>query len=117
MNKAQNFIAARAFKRQLSLWVISAVLMLVGPASGQTLDQCQNIIGIHRMMLDFRTECRYRLRQDTSDLAYQCAARLPQAQIDRLIADSRNRQEIIRRQNGRNTCAFLRREFAPLIAD
>lgn len=100
---------------QRTTTITLGILLLCGTTNAQTLAQCENIVGIHRMMLDIKDECRLRLRKDTSDLAYQCITRFSDAQSTTIINNSRSIQAAIRKEHGKNFCPFVRKEFSTLL--
>jgi hypothetical protein len=96
-----------------ALMTLAALPATAAPSYGQ----CREIVAQHSFMLEARTGCNIRLREDTSNLAYSCATKLTDGHRELAFAYGKMMADKYIGTKGGRVCQDLRNDFSPLIRE
>jgi hypothetical protein len=102
----------------LGLMAASVSSYAIGePAQDTSYDDCRTIVAQHSFMLEARKQCQFRLREDTSDLAYACTNQLNEAHRNLAISFGQEMWKKFRAAHTKAACRAVKDDFYPLIQD
>jgi hypothetical protein len=104
-------------KRVVCALGLLALTAMPSQAAKVSYGQCREIVAQHAFMLEARKGCNIRLREDTSDLAYDCATRLSEYHRGLATTYGGAMADKYKGNKGGRVCQDLVNDFSPLIRE